>query len=1014
MRRISSAAAAQDNLAEENINDGYTEQGAAYAGSSTSRSQSLSPQPLSQPPPSTTSETHDIATSSDDTIQDRWSLHDLATESHVDLSTSEDPVVPNHDANIIDPSELPSEALGDPPTIHLEELKIAQKFIDALKNASLDDDQLDPSVLDQLRNSVHAPLEIDDPDLRLSLDIYLAVSNASQDTYNDVRAAILRRYPDSAIFTYDQIKSRLSELSGIVSILRDMCINTCAPIQALLPILTDARSAVNTAMISRSLRDVENELLADSFIPFRLVHSYRLYGGVLLELTQNGQIPVFEDFCFGEDYIDHVEAGKICPDDMTLMLSLDGAQLYQSKTSDCWIYIWVILDHAPDTRYKKKYVLPGAIIPGPNKPKNVDSFLFPGIHHLSALQTEGLSIWDAHLGRKFTSYPFLALVTADGPGMTYLNGLVGHSGAYGCRLYCSMKGRHKPGGTHYFPAALKPTNYDVPGCEHADVNLRSLEPDESAAQRYVKNLYYLQESRTPTDYKKRRLQTGIAKPSLFSGLPPHHNMGILGMFGADLMHLLALNIPDLLLSLWRGTLYCEKSDDKVTWDWATLKGDTWKVHGAMVAAATPYLPGSFDRPPRNPAEKMSSGYKAWEFSMYLWGLGPGLFCFDLPRTYWRNYCKLVHGIHLIHQPKITADQLREAHKLLIEFVEEFEILYYQRNVDRLHFVRQSIHALTHLSPESIRLGPGIYRTQWTMERTIGNLDEEIKQPSNPFANLAQRALRRCQVNALKAMIPDLDPEKGMPSNALNLNDGYFLLHATDSTSRKVTAREAAALRIFMESATGLSADGWIPEVTRWAWLQLPNGQIARSLWKEQNKRLEEVRMARNVKFHLEHGQPQLGMVNFYCLLDVEGVRKAVAVVSRYSERDAVLFSESSETLWSLTLSLNGGEKEERGRRQNTKGSASASSSRAGSVVGRRKQMRMLNGCMYSTRRNVNANPFMNVRTEEPEFVEWGYGGMGSVKGGGVGSSVWARVQTGNSSLTAKAAADEDDGGGRRG
>ena len=42
-----------------------------------------------------------------------------------------------------------------------------------------------------------------------------------------------------------------------------------------------------------------------------------------------------------------------------------------------------------------------------------------------------------------------------------------------------------------------------------------------------------------------------------------------------------------------------------------------------------------------------------------------------------------------------------------------------------------------------------------MECTIGNLGEEIRQPSNPYANLSQRGLLRCQVNALTAMIPDL-------------------------------------------------------------------------------------------------------------------------------------------------------------------------------------------------------------------------------------------------------------------
>jgi hypothetical protein len=42
-----------------------------------------------------------------------------------------------------------------------------------------------------------------------------------------------------------------------------------------------------------------------------------------------------------------------------------------------------------------------------------------------------------------------------------------------------------------------------------------------------------------------------------------------------------------------------------------------------------------------------------------------------------------------------------------------------------------------------------------MECTIGNLGEEIWQLSNPYANHSQRGLLRCQVNALKAMILDL-------------------------------------------------------------------------------------------------------------------------------------------------------------------------------------------------------------------------------------------------------------------
>ena len=60
------------------------------------------------------------------------------------------------------------------------------------------------------------------------------------------------------------------------------------------------------------------------------------------------------------------------------------------------------------------------------------------------------------------------------------------------------------------------------------------------------------------------------------------------------MHLVA-NLSDLLLSLWCAIIKCDPSDQKSTWDWATLANvDTWTEHGIHVANAGYYLPGSFD------------------------------------------------------------------------------------------------------------------------------------------------------------------------------------------------------------------------------------------------------------------------------------------------------------------------------------------------------------------------------------------------------------------------------------
>jgi hypothetical protein len=290
----------------------------------------------------------------------------------------------------------------------------------------------------------------------------------------------------------------------------------------------------------------------------------------------------------------------------------------------------------------------------------------------------------------------------------------------------------------------------------------------------------------------------------------------------------------------------------LTWDWAVLQGETWKLHGKTVGDMKPYLPGSFDRPPRNPAEKISSGYKAWEFLTYVFVLGPAVLYGILPDKYWRNFCKLVVPTRIIHQRSITSIQLQKAHKLFVEFIEEFELLYYQRKPERLHFCRPSLHALPHLAPETTRIGPPCYYTQWTMERTIGNLGEEIKQPSNPYANLSQRGIRRAQVNALKAMIPDLEPDTTrLPRGAMDLGDGFILLRARDDTPQVINGKAGEVIRLYMEHIDEEESEGglepWSPRVTRWARLRLPNGQIARSSWKEKLKPLERWRMSRVAK-----------------------------------------------------------------------------------------------------------------------------------------------------------------------
>jgi hypothetical protein len=199
----------------------------------------------------------------------------------------------------------------------------------------------------------------------------------------------------------------------------------------------------------------------------------------------------------------------------------------------------------------------------------------------------------------------------------------------------------------------------------------------------------------------------------------------------------------------------------------------------------------------------------------------------------------VCGVLILTQRHITGAQLRDAHSHLVQFVEEYENLYYQRRVDRLHFCRPCIHTLLHACPEVMQVGPGAYSTQFTMECTIGDLGQEIRQPSNPFSNLAQRALRRSQVNALKNIHPELDPTAMpcLPKFAEDLGEGYVLLRPRDKNAVQIPEPVAEIL---------LDAVG-VAKIRRWGRLRLPNGQIVRSLWSEERRAGQKIRISRNVK-----------------------------------------------------------------------------------------------------------------------------------------------------------------------
>ncbi|KAG8217046.1 hypothetical protein J3R82DRAFT_5037 [Butyriboletus roseoflavus] len=252
------------------------------------------------------------------------------------------------------------------------------------------------------------------------------------------------------------------------------------------------------------------------------------------------------------------------------------------------------------------------------------------------------------------------------------------------------------------------------------------------------------------------------------------------------------------------------------------------------------------------------------------------------------------------QYSLTAEQLKDAQSLLCRWQCEFELLYYQLKECHIHFVCPAVHQVAHLVPEVIQKGPPICYAQWTMECTIGNLGQQIRQPSKPFTNLAREEVWCCQVNALISLIPELDDSpQAVPRGAVDLGGGYVLCCKCAKHPISPDAELTQAIQLL------LGSDQAVPCIIKWAWLCLPNGQVAQSLWKESDHLDQQLCISRNVKL-LFQGSICVGEVQYYAQIptDKEGGNwsfQTIAIIKLFSPPDVELLKQSSQVLATSTL-----------------------------------------------------------------------------------------------------------------
>jgi hypothetical protein len=93
------------------------------------------------------------------------------------------------------------------------------------------------------------------------------------------------------------------------------------------------------------------------------------------------------DIFDGDLYKELVDEGYFKDEQNVALIGFtDGFQIFKQKTDDCWAIMFINANLPPNERVKKENLLISAIIPGPNQPKNFNSFLRPIVDELKMLE----------------------------------------------------------------------------------------------------------------------------------------------------------------------------------------------------------------------------------------------------------------------------------------------------------------------------------------------------------------------------------------------------------------------------------------------------------------------------------------------------------------------------------------------------------------------------------------------------------------------------------------------------
>jgi hypothetical protein len=364
------------------------------------------------------------------------------------------------------------------------------------------------------------------------------------------------------------------------------------------------------------------------------------------------------------------------PRDIALGFSTDGFGPFKLRDRTAWPIILLNYNLPPEERFQKHNIISVGVIPGPKKPVDADSYLWPLVQEFLQLAV-GVTAFDALTKTLFLLHAFLIIVFGDMPAIAMIMRMKGHNAKRPCRI-CKIEGiRNDISKTLYIP--LDRTGFPD------SVASRKYNPSAlplRSHEEFMKEAEEVQNALNTATSERLSSECGIKGIPLLSVLS---SLSFPRSFPYDFMHLIWENLIPNLILLWTGNFKnLDHSDESYV-----IAKTVWEVIGEATEAAGKTIPAAFGA--RLPNIALEKAHLSAEMrSIWTIYLAPILLRGRFQREqYYKHFLELVSLLKLCLEFQLSEHQIDELEEGFKAWVVQYE-----KYVVCLAFL-----ALTHGNPQ---------------------------------------------------------------------------------------------------------------------------------------------------------------------------------------------------------------------------------------------------------------------------------------------------------------------------